>query len=263
MNALLTGILMFACLFGAAMFALFMHPRLPEPQLSKETQDVIKLGVGMIVAMATLVLGLLTASVKSSFDGVSNDVKLFATDLVLEDRTLRNYGREADAARRDLVRYTQRALEETWPEVGEPAVVEDTTAEALLDRAERSILALAPGNPTERALALQAELQMRGLIQQRWKLIEESGSTVSPIMVGVLVLWLSITFASFGYNAPRNRLVITTFFLCAASIGGAIFLIIEMDGPFDGLIRVSPSSMEVALDHMLHHQDEHVVLPPA
>ena len=267
MNSLLdvswfVGILMFVCLFSAAMASLILHRKLPEPILSKDTQDVMKLGIGMIIAMSTLVLGLLTASVKGAFDSVNADVKLFATEIVMLDRTLRFYGPDAEPARQDLIRYTDRALAETWPRKGQPAVVEDSTAEALLDRSEQRILALKPLDDAHSAGKIYAISQIQYVVQQRWKLIEEANNSVSPLMVVVLIIWLSIVFASFGYNAPRNRIVIAVFLLCAASIGGAMFLILELDGPFDGIVKVSPEPLQVALDHMLHHQDEKVVLPP-
>jgi hypothetical protein len=260
-NAFLVGVIMFVCLFGSAMGSLILHRRLPEPSLTKETQDVMKLGVGMIVAMSTLVLGLLTASVKGEFDSVNADVKQFATELVLLDRTLRLYGAEAEPARQELIRYVQRALAETWPGSGQPALVEDATAEALLDRAEQRILALKPADETRSTHKTTATSEIESIVNQRWKLVEEAQNSISPIMIVVLIFWLSITFASFGYNAPRNRIVISVFFLCAASIGGAMFLILELDGPFDGIVKVSPEPLEVTLDHMLHHKDEHVDLP--
>ena len=70
-------------------------------------------------------------------------------------------------------------------------------------------------------------------------------------MLGALILWLTIIFASFGYSAPRNRLVQITFFLCAFSISGAIFLIVELGDPFGGIIKVSATPLQTALDHMM------------
>ena len=69
-------------------------------------------------------LGLLIGSIKGGFDQVSRDVNAFATELILVDRALRLYGPVAEEARALLTRYTQRALEETWPGTGGAAVVE-------------------------------------------------------------------------------------------------------------------------------------------
>src|SRR2546426_11397766 len=56
----------------------------------------------------------------------------------------------------------------------------------------------------------------------------------------VLIFWLAIIFISFGLFAPANTTVIVTMFVCALSISGAIFLILELDGVLLG--RVPPCS---------------------
>ncbi len=65
-----------------------------------------------------------------------------------------------------------------------------------------------------------------------------------------LVFWLTIIFASFGLFAPRNATAITAMLVCSLSIAGAIFLILEMDQPFAGLIRISSAPMRDALAHL-------------
>jgi hypothetical protein len=64
------------------------------------------------------------------------------------------------------------------------------------------------------------------------------------------MFWLTITFVSFGLFAPRNATVIAVLFLCALSVGSAVFLIFELDGPFDGLLKVSPDPLRYAISHL-------------
>jgi hypothetical protein len=66
----------------------------------------------------------------------------------------------------------------------------------------------------------------------------------------VLVFWLTIIFASFGLFAPGNATVTTVFLICALSVSGAIFLILELDRPFEGLIQVSSAPLRQALAHL-------------
>ena len=249
MGGVMIGLLLFASFAGAALLALWLHPRLPPPHLSKETTDVIRLGVGAITTITALVLGLLIGSVKGNFDRVSLDVQAFATELVLVDRALRHYGPGAEEARALLTHYTQRALEETWPGAGGTAVVEDRASGALLDRVEAAILALPP-DPRRPGLVDRAAAAMQDAVRRRWTLIEESGSAVSPAIVTASALWLGLIFASFGYNAPRNGFVVAVLLVCAASVAGAIFLVVEMDAAFTGLITVPSDSMQRALAHM-------------
>ncbi len=249
MRGIVVGLLVFAFLAGSALIVLWLHPRLPPTLRSKETTDTVRLGIGVVATITALVVSLLISSVKGSFDQVHHDVQTFATELILLDRTLRFYGPEADKARTLLTRYTRRALQETWPGTGRTAIVDDQTAGALLDQTEAAILAL-PTGPQQSRLADRAAAEIRDVVRQRWSLVEESGSAVSPVLVAALSLWLGLIFASCGYNAPRNGLVIAVFLVCAASVAGAIFLIVEMDGAFTGLLTVPSDSVQRALAHM-------------
>src|SRR5215469_4377426 len=59
-------------------------------------------------------------------------------------------------------------------------------------------------------------------------MFEQGTIGISWPLLAVLVFWLAIVFASFGLFAPPNATVIATLFLCALSVSGAIFLILEM-----------------------------------
>jgi hypothetical protein len=250
MISIVLGLALFALLSITALTALYLCPRLPDHQLSKETQDAVKVGVGMVVILSALLLGLLITSAKGTFDTAARDLKHFATQIVLLDRTLRTYGPQGDAARALIPRYVEQALAGTWPSDNRSELVDDPQAERLLLQLQNAVLVLAPETSTQRALSDELENQIRRVIELRWTLVEEATTSLNVPLVTVLVIWLSLVFASFGYNAPRNPLVMITFILCAASIGGAMFLIIQMDQPFSGLIKVSPTPLQTALVHI-------------
>jgi hypothetical protein len=66
----------------------------------------------------------------------------------------------------------------------------------------------------------------------------------------ILIFWLSVTFTNFGLFAPRNRTVTTALFISALSVSGAIFLVLELGTPFDGVVKVSGEPMRHALSLM-------------
>jgi hypothetical protein len=249
MNGVATGLLVFAFLAGVSLLVLWLHPRLPSAHRSKETTDIIRLGIGVVATVAALILALLISSVKNNFDQVNHDVQQFARGLVLTDRALRFYGPGAEPARALLVQYTERALRETWPDDKTKAIVQDPIAGALLDQTEAAIQALQSEGrkPIQAAAAADA---IREVVRQRWELVEERGSAVSPTLVTALALWLGLIFASFGYNAPRNAAVLLLLLVCAASVAGAVFLVVDMDGPFTGLLTVPSDPVRRALAHM-------------
>jgi len=63
----------------------------------------------------------------------------------------------------------------------------------------------------------------------------------------VVVFWLAALFVSFGMFSNPNSVVITTLLICAVSVGGALFLIVELDQPYGGLIRISSAPLRNAL----------------
>jgi hypothetical protein len=69
-------------------------------------------------------------------------------------------------------------------------------------------------------------------------------------MLIILVFWMAIVFLSVGLFAPPNATVIVTLMLAALSVSGAIFLILELDNPFNGVIEISPEPMRNALIHL-------------
>ena len=96
MYALAISLLVTGSVFGAGLVGVLLHRRLPESHLSRETQDVVKLGIGMLSVLASLVLGLLIATAKGSSDTTDRDVRSYAADIIVLAETLRDYG--ADAA---------------------------------------------------------------------------------------------------------------------------------------------------------------------
>jgi hypothetical protein len=86
-----------------------------------------------------------------------------------------------------------------------------------------------------------------GVGQARWLLFEQQGSSLSMPFLVVVVFWLTIIFVSFGAFAPSNATVVATLFVCALSVSGSIFLVLEMDRPFTGLIQISDAPLRHAL----------------
>ena len=99
MSALSIGVVVFVVVFAGALLGMFLGRVLPKEHLSAETKDVIKVAMAMIATLAALVLGLLTASAKSSLDDKEGQVRSWAAELLLLDRTLAAYGPEAQSAR--------------------------------------------------------------------------------------------------------------------------------------------------------------------
>jgi hypothetical protein len=76
-----------------------------------------------------------------------------------------------------------------------------------------------------------------------------SGSISAPV-VWLVVSWLTILFVSFGLYGPPNQIVIATLFICAIAVSGALFLVLDLDSPFEGMLRISSAPLRNALAHL-------------
>ena len=107
MNTVMTSVLVAVCIFASGSAGLYLHQLLPKHHLTKETQDVIRLGIGMLSVLASLVLGLLIATAKTSYDTTDRAIRDYAAELALLDETLRDYGGDASAPHDLLRNYTE------------------------------------------------------------------------------------------------------------------------------------------------------------
>jgi hypothetical protein len=94
-TALTVALVTFALVFGGALLGMYFRNVLSEHHLREDVRDVIKLSTGLIGTMAALVLGLLIASAKSSYDAKSTEIKQITANIILLDLELEQYGPDA------------------------------------------------------------------------------------------------------------------------------------------------------------------------
>jgi hypothetical protein len=223
MTSITAGLLVAACIFLGGVGGLYLRRVVPNGHLTRDTYDAIKLGACMLSVLASLVLGLLIATAKTSYDSADHAVQDYAAELALLNETLRDYGGVASVPR-DLLRdYTRRFLAEGWPQEGGRSEIDNEETRALLEHVRESIRALKPVDKAQGALQHEAATINVALLRQRWLLIERQGPNVQRVVLVVLVSWVTIIFASFGLSAPRNGTVVVAFLICSLAIGGPIF----------------------------------------
>ena len=244
MSAVDVSAIIFACIFGGAMLGMWLSSILPEHQLNAETKDVVKVGAGLIGTMAALLLGLLVASAKSSYDARSTEVTEMAANAVLLDRALAHYGPATSEVRGLLKVFVTQTIDEVWSkEDGQEGRLPSQASGEAFDKLQE----LVPHSDAQRALQSQAESIMVNFVRTRLLLIAQGGTSISTTFLVVVVFWLTLLFVSFGLFAPRNVTATVTLLLAAISVAGALFLILELDHPFSGLIQISSAPLRNAL----------------
>ena len=236
--------LIFFCIFGGALLGMWLANVLPEQHLNAETKDLVKLGVGLIGTMAALLLGLLVASAKSSYDSRSTELTQMAANAILLDRALAHYGPATGEVRGNLKTAIARIINEVWQKDGRAASPLPTQSLGVVfDQVQE----LMPRSDPQRTIQSQAQSILITFGQERLLLFAQSGSSISKPFLVIVVFWLAVLFLSFGLFAPRNATAIITLLIAAISVAGALFLILDLDRPFSGLMQISSAPLRNAL----------------
>lgn len=248
MSPAIVGIIIFAFAMTGAIFGLVLAQRMPGRRVDDPSKESIKLAVGLIATMTALVLGLVTASAKSNFDSLNSAVKTSAVDVLALDRTLARFGPETAGIRADLKRALTARVALTWPDnASKPSDLRVLQQASSVEDIGNRVLGLVPANDLQRALKARATTLSEKLLEGRWLLHAGIAASVPLPFLAVLTLWITVTFTIFGMLAPSNRVVISVMAACAMSVGTALFVVLEMDAPFDGLLIVSSEPLKQAI----------------
>jgi hypothetical protein len=87
--------------------------------------------------------------------------------------------------------------------------------------------------------------------QLRSLLIAQSIPSISMPVLIILVSWLVVIFFGFSLIAPPNSTTTLALVAAAFSVACAIFLILELDQPFGGLIHIPSEPIINALERPL------------
>jgi hypothetical protein len=250
----LVAALICGCVFVGALVGMAIRARLPETHRDKPTEDAVRIAMGTLATLTALVIGLLVASARSSFDSRAVEITQMAGDIILLDRNLVHYGPEAEEARHFLHRYAVHVARLSWPD--EFGHSEEQDGWVLLEGVQERLRSLEPPDEAHRWLRNRA-LAVSGFISRtRWLMDVQRASSVPLPFLGVLVLWLTVLFTSFGLFAPRNGTVIVAMLVASISLAASVFLILEMDKPFTGTIRIPSAPIREAL-HRLGVSEAH------
>src|ERR1700722_15157914 len=246
MSSVVLSSIIFALMLCGILLGGLLRSILPQHHLSKDTQEVVRLGVGLIATMAALVVGLLIASAKSSFDTQNGQVKQITADIILLDELLSQYGPDARPIRENIRAAIPPFADRIWQEktsgTGAPYATNPVAQDVYVD-----IQTLAPKTDLQRSLQSRAIQISTSVAQSRLLLFTETDRSFPLPFLGILALWLVIIFISFSLFSTLNTTVFASLSLFALSASCAIFLILELGQPFTGLLSISSAPLRNAL----------------
>jgi hypothetical protein len=249
MHTSLTAALVSACLLAAVWIGMWLRRLLPEHHLSPDSRDTVKLAMGLVATMSALLLGLLVSSAKTSYDTMRGQVIQMASKVALLDRVLGVYGPEGAELRRQMRSLIEEQMRRMWP--GERTAPTQARPQAQSgDAFYVAIQTLSARDDTQRALKAQAVSLTLEVAQLRSLMLAQSTSSISMPMLTVVVLWLVVIFLSFSLLAPPNATANLALMVSALCTAGALFLVLELDRPFGGLIQISSEPLRNVLSQL-------------
>jgi hypothetical protein len=259
-------LLALAFMLAALAVGAVIRARWPEHHTNRETIELLQTTVTMLATFAAIVLGLLITSAKSDFDSINNDVRSFSSTLVQLDYSLSEMGPSEAPIRQDLARYTATAIAATWRAQPPPSgsyypVLQLThtpgvSASApilgqMLERIESDLDNQTAGSSADATRLVAARRLMNIAIAERWRTVEAAMGSLSTPFFAVLVFWLAVIYLCFGFSAPLNHVNLIALALSSLALTSALFVIIDLYTPFEGVFTVQSTPMRAALAQML------------
>jgi len=248
MSAPLTASVIFACMLGGMLLGSYLRLVLPDNHTQADSKDILMTSAGMMATLIALIIGLLVTSAKGNYDDTTSDITQSGAKIITLDYYLSNYGPEAKVERELVRQATALAIERVWPSESTQGadLAKMEVAPGMADVYSK-IRELSPQNDSQKYLQSQALQIAADMMQSRWMLIEQSQTKLPMIFLVVLTFWLTVLFVQFGLLSHRNRTAKSTLLICALSVSGAIYLILELNNPLEGTIKVSSAPLHKAL----------------
>ena len=212
------------------------------------SKEFIRLGAGFLATLAALVIGLMIASAKNTYDNQNTNIRQLGTNVVLVDQLLIQYGPEAKAARTLLREMIPSTTARIWQEnaggsdAGSTFVVSDTA-----ERFYKAIEGLKPATAEQTSLKSRVTAITTELCRTRLLVFTQNDNAIPVPFFIVLTFWLVVIFASFSLLAEPSPIVIVSILVFAISVSSALFLIVDLSQPFDGLMQISNHHLRAVL----------------
>lgn len=248
MSPLSFAAFVFIAIFVAALAGFRCQRFLPKKFTDDATEASVRSVLGMLSMLTAVVMGFVTADAKNSFDHASKIAADTAVRMVSIDRVLANLGDQATPLREDLKQVAEEWIARIKSPEGDPH--SDLRAVERGKRYEDFVKAVQKLEATtenqaayrDRAVDLAVDI-----LHDRWVLKTERAAATPTVFLLVLLAWLALEFFIFGLFANQNTAIVLATFLGAVMVASAFFLVLDLEGPMAGPMRISTENLERAV----------------
>lgn len=248
MSPLTFAAFVFIATFGGALLGFLLKRIVPERHTDEATEGHVKVVLGMLSTLTSVVLGFVTAEAKNSFDNAAKIVSDAAVRVVSIDRVLADFGEEANAIRGRIKQEAQRWADRINSPAGDRNVDLGVVKRGEeLEDLVTGIKALKPSSDhlaQEQARAIDLATE---IMHDRWLLTTDRAASTPTVFLLVVLAWLGLEFFIFGLFASPTPPVVLATFLGAVTVASAMFLVLDLEAPTSGVMRVSTKSLERAI----------------
>lgn len=247
MSPILVAVMVAVFMMAGALVGSFLRKNLPSHHFDEESQDVVKLGLGFLATLSALVMGLVVSSSKASYDAKAEMIHTSAALIIQLDSNLRGIGPEADPARQLLKNAVESTMDQLWGNKRVNSGALSDTNKSELGQLQKMLFSLSAKSELQREAQANALKALSELARLNAVAFTQQGSDVMTPLLVVVSCWMMITVLGWNLFAPCNRMVMAVNVVCSLSVASAIFLILEMDQPFNGVVEISDAAMRAAL----------------
>jgi hypothetical protein len=241
-----TFLLSFLSIVAGIMLGMTVRTRFPH-RVGHDTKEVIRLGAGLLATLAAVVISLLIASAKSSYDTQDSHFRQLSAYLVETDQLLAQYGPEAMAVRKLMRESVPAAMDRIWNEKATALQNTAFTANSLAEQLHTAIDALSPVNDAQRALKSRIVQAGNEIARTRLLIYADGDKPILTPFLLILIVWLAVIFMSFGMFVEPGAVAWAALLVFALSVSSALFLVADLSQPFAGLMQISKEQLRDTL----------------
>jgi hypothetical protein len=250
MSSQLVFLVTFVSIAIGGALGMLIRIRLPDAELIAESKEVVRLGAGLMGTVAALVLGLMIASAKNSYDTQIANVRQLAANIILLDELLEQYGPETREARTMIRSAAAITVQRVWQEGVATDTTETFTPSGAAERFFLTLESLAPTTDVQRAIKPRLMDVATDLARTRLLMFVHFDNPIPAPLLIIVILWLTVIFASFTLFAETNAVVAVASLIYALAVSSALFLIVDMSQPFTGLMKISNEPLRHVLPQL-------------
>jgi hypothetical protein len=258
MSSLAISLVVTGVIVAGGVVGLVLQRVLPERYTMDKARDMIGGVVGQLTLLLVLVNGLLIWTAYGVYSTQQTELQTLVARALEFDLEMRQYGPEADEARGMLRTDLVWAHEQFWGDDTSRAAAYEASYKAM-GSLNKFLDGLTPKTPAQTSLLAAARSNYAFIGEQRLLMSLQAATPIPWPLIYAVTFWASLLFAAMGLLSRLSPMSLAMLVMGSASIGLAIFLILEFSQPYTSSIRVSPAPLEQAILQL----DQPSVVTPA